>query len=250
MAPMCTRRELDPADHFCRYGWREGRKPNIYFDTQWYLQTNPGVARLRINPLVHYVICEARWKDVGRYRISTRCGTARPTTIPAGQFALAHFLTHRRSQKYSPTPMFDVAWYVAAASPRNWEPIAIRSRTSSRRAPIGISIRQRRFNAADYRKRHIGRPSRQFRHLCIPIATIRWCIFCGPAIADRGPKHVPEFSARRAGPTMRPMFDLETRISAISPPTALSRCRCWTPRACRELGRHCTTMTHDFAAAW
>jgi hypothetical protein len=24
--------ELDPADHFCRYGWREGRKPNIYFD--------------------------------------------------------------------------------------------------------------------------------------------------------------------------------------------------------------------------
>ena len=34
---------LDPAEHFCRYGWRESRKPNIYFDTRWYLQTNPQV---------------------------------------------------------------------------------------------------------------------------------------------------------------------------------------------------------------
>ena len=33
--------QLDPAEHFCRYGWREGRKPNIYFDTRWYQQTNP-----------------------------------------------------------------------------------------------------------------------------------------------------------------------------------------------------------------
>ncbi len=47
---------LDPAEHFCRYGWREGRKPNIYFDMQWYLQTNPDVARLGINPLVHYML--------------------------------------------------------------------------------------------------------------------------------------------------------------------------------------------------
>ena len=29
-----------------------------------------------------------------------------------GQVALAHFLTHRRSQAFSPTPLFDVAWYV------------------------------------------------------------------------------------------------------------------------------------------
>ena len=36
--------QLDPAEHFCRYGWRESRKPNIYFDTRWYLQTNPQVA--------------------------------------------------------------------------------------------------------------------------------------------------------------------------------------------------------------
>ena len=33
--------ELDPVEHFCRYGWREVRKPNIYFDMHWYLHTNP-----------------------------------------------------------------------------------------------------------------------------------------------------------------------------------------------------------------
>jgi hypothetical protein len=31
--------ELHPVLHFCRYGWRERRKPNIYFDTDWYLAT-------------------------------------------------------------------------------------------------------------------------------------------------------------------------------------------------------------------
>ena len=46
---------LDPAEHFCLYGWREHRKPNFYFDTGWYLQTNPTAARLQLNPLVHYI---------------------------------------------------------------------------------------------------------------------------------------------------------------------------------------------------
>ncbi len=48
--------QLDPAEHFCRYGWREGRKPNIYFDTRWYQQTNPMVERLKIDPVVHYIL--------------------------------------------------------------------------------------------------------------------------------------------------------------------------------------------------
>src|SRR5665213_379263 len=48
--------QLDPARHFCRYGWQEARRPNIYFDTTWYIRTNPEVARLRINPLLHYIL--------------------------------------------------------------------------------------------------------------------------------------------------------------------------------------------------
>jgi hypothetical protein len=158
--------ELDPADHFCRYGWREGRKPNIYFDTQWYLQTNPDVARLGINPLVHYVVtgeAEGRrpvpYFDPLWYRETY--------DIPAGQFALAHFLTHRRSQKYSPTPMFDVAWYVqqhAEEMGTNRDPFAhfLQAGTYRDLDPSAT------FNAAEYRRRHIGRPSRHFRHLMHP----------------------------------------------------------------------------------
>src|SRR6201999_2944483 len=48
--------QLDPVEHFCRYGWQEFRKPNIYFDMHWYLDTNPVVARMKINPVVHYIL--------------------------------------------------------------------------------------------------------------------------------------------------------------------------------------------------
>ena len=157
---------LDPIDHFCRYGWREGRKPNIYFDTQWYMQTNPDVARLKINPLVHYVVAgEAEGRrpvpyfDPAWYRETY--------AIPASQFALAHFLTHRRSQKFSPNPSFDIAWYVAQHAEElgtNRDPFAHFLQVGTYR-DIDPSPT---FDAAAYRKRHIGRPSRQFRHLMHP----------------------------------------------------------------------------------
>ena len=30
--------DLEPLVHFCRYGWREGRRPNQYFEPAWYLE--------------------------------------------------------------------------------------------------------------------------------------------------------------------------------------------------------------------
>ena len=35
--------DLDALLHFCRDGWREGRKPNPYFDPTWYLDQHPDV---------------------------------------------------------------------------------------------------------------------------------------------------------------------------------------------------------------
>jgi hypothetical protein len=154
---------LDPAEHFCRYGWREGRRPNIYFDTAWYLRTNPEVARLKINPLVHYILQgEAAnrrpvvYFDPGWYRATY--------AVEPGRTALAHFLTHRRSQTVSPTPLFDVAWYMAQHGVRvgaNRDPFA-------HYLLIGILENvdpSPEFDTAKYRKDHIGRPSRQFRGL-------------------------------------------------------------------------------------
>ncbi|HEY2132634.1 MAG TPA: hypothetical protein VGH36_06630 [Acetobacteraceae bacterium] len=47
--------DCDPALHFLEDGWREGRWPNPYFDTNWYLRENPDVARAGTNPLLHYI---------------------------------------------------------------------------------------------------------------------------------------------------------------------------------------------------
>ena len=52
---MCGTPGLEPLLHFYRYGWREGRKPNRYFDPAWYLQRNPDVRVAGMNPLLHYV---------------------------------------------------------------------------------------------------------------------------------------------------------------------------------------------------
>jgi glycosyltransferase involved in cell wall biosynthesis len=41
--------------HFVRYGGHEGRSPNCYFDSKWYFNANPGVARKGINPLYHFL---------------------------------------------------------------------------------------------------------------------------------------------------------------------------------------------------
>ena len=117
---------LEPIQHFCAFGWREGRPPNLYFDTRWYLQTNPYVAALGINPLVHYLLEGERagrrpvvYFDPVWYR-----GTY---SVPDGVSALAHFLTHRRSQRFSPIAEFDLDWYLRSYGEdvgRNRDPFA------------------------------------------------------------------------------------------------------------------------------
>ena len=157
---------LDPGDHFCRHGWREGRKPNIYFDTRWYLQTNPDVARQGINPLMHYVLVG---EATGRRPVAyfDPVWYRETYAIPEDQGALAHFLVHRRGQKFSPTPMFDIAWYVSQHGEEmgtNRDPFAHFLQTGTYKDVDPSPT----FSAAAYRRRHIGRISRRFRHLMHP----------------------------------------------------------------------------------
>lgn len=53
--PDVAELHVDPLEHYCATGWREGRNPSISFDTGFYLQRNPDVAKAGINPLHHYV---------------------------------------------------------------------------------------------------------------------------------------------------------------------------------------------------
>jgi glycosyltransferase involved in cell wall biosynthesis len=46
---------VDPLDHFCLSGWREGRDPCDWFSTTFYLDFHSDVAHAGINPFVHYL---------------------------------------------------------------------------------------------------------------------------------------------------------------------------------------------------
>jgi hypothetical protein len=160
---------LNPVEHFCRYGWQESRKPNIHFNSGWYVQTNPAVARMTINPLVHY-ICEGEaagrrpsiYFDPVWYSATYREGLE---TTRLG--ALAHYLAYRRTQAFSPNAHFNVAWYVArygAEVGANREPFAhyLQIGTASDLDPSPT------FDAARYRRRYLGRATRGFRHMLQP----------------------------------------------------------------------------------
>lgn len=53
--PDIARAGLDPLEHFIRNGAAEGRSPGPQFDAKWYLRQNPDVARSGGNPLAHYL---------------------------------------------------------------------------------------------------------------------------------------------------------------------------------------------------
>jgi hypothetical protein len=45
----------DLATHYMTEGWRQGRNPSAWFDTERYLAANSDVAAAGVNPLVHYL---------------------------------------------------------------------------------------------------------------------------------------------------------------------------------------------------
>lgn len=104
--------ELDPALHYCRFGWRLGWRPNVAFDPVWYGETNLQATAVGINPLTHYILegeqanrRPAPWFDPAWYRAQHR--------VPREDLALTHYLRHRLDRTVSPNPLFDVAWYTA-----------------------------------------------------------------------------------------------------------------------------------------
>lgn len=157
---------LDAIDHYCRFGWRENRQPNVYFDPEWYIATNPDLDRGRMNPLVHYVLVG---EPAGRRPVVyfDPVWYRQTYDVPPDRSALWHFLTYRRGQTVSPNALFDVAWYVErnrdALGP-NRDPFAhyLQMGTVSDVDP------SEGFNARAYRRRFLGRPSRGFTKMMRP----------------------------------------------------------------------------------
>jgi hypothetical protein len=57
---------VDPIEHYFHNGWREGRDPNVWFDTRYYLRNNPDVRASGCNPLWHYVLAGRREQRLPR----------------------------------------------------------------------------------------------------------------------------------------------------------------------------------------
>ncbi len=47
--------KIDPLVHYCKTGWKEGRNPNQNFDTNTYISKHPEVITLDICPLYHWI---------------------------------------------------------------------------------------------------------------------------------------------------------------------------------------------------
>ena len=103
--------ELTPAQHYCWLGWREGRRPNAYFDPGWYAKTYHDTAVADRNPLWDYLV-------TGETRRPCVCFDpafyAARYGLPSTQGALADFLAHqRRGEWRDPVDLFDTEFYLA-----------------------------------------------------------------------------------------------------------------------------------------
>lgn len=74
--PDVKNSDLTPEEHYLLEGWKLGYDPSNKFSTKEYLQLNPGVARARMCPLIHY---ERYGKNEGR-RLHFDEGDYRPMT--------------------------------------------------------------------------------------------------------------------------------------------------------------------------
>ena len=152
---------VDPLEHFCRFGWQEGRDPNFYFKTTWYAATNPEVTRLGVNPLVHYLLAGEPagrrpivYFDPAWYRDHYGLGD--------GTSPLAHYLANRRGQQFAPNNLFDPAWYLAQPG------VAVHARRDPFSHFLVAGIHQdvspsATFDMAAWRRQTRGRPSRHFK---------------------------------------------------------------------------------------
>jgi hypothetical protein len=127
---------LDPLEHYCSYGWREGRRPSPTFDISWYLATNPDVAASGVDPFQHWLVAG---RAEGRLPISPhavplentdeeagRIATIRtefseryylsqnPDVAAAGIDPLKHYYQHGWREGRNPNATFDSRYYLDA----------------------------------------------------------------------------------------------------------------------------------------
>ncbi len=103
---------VDPLEHFCNYGWREGRNPSENFDVKFYLDSYPSALASGINPVAYHLHTGSKkgFKTVPESRVATTSGVDSPSSPCALVPDLSHmwppdhpYLQALQSQASNPT---------------------------------------------------------------------------------------------------------------------------------------------------
>jgi glycosyltransferase involved in cell wall biosynthesis len=91
--PDVAKSRMDPIAHYVSWGASEGRDPNPLFDSDWYLEQNPDVAAAGMNALVHYIRSgAAEGRNPGPLFDTRNYLIQNPEVAASGVNPLAHYI--------------------------------------------------------------------------------------------------------------------------------------------------------------
>ena len=101
-----------PLIHYMVFGWREGRRPNAFFDLSFYLEDNPGVARPPVNQLLHYINHGAgEGRSPNRFFDPVYYSSRHGLNDQPNWKSFEQFITRGAVEDYRPDPLFDPHFY-------------------------------------------------------------------------------------------------------------------------------------------
>ncbi|XWN32950.1 MAG: Ig-like domain-containing protein [Devosia sp.] len=112
--PDIAQAGIEPFQHYVDVGWTEGRDPNAYFDVSQYLENNPDVAVAGVEPLHHYTV--VGWtdgRDPSAYFDISFYLEANPDVATVGIEPLRHYIEVGGLEGRDPNPYFDTSYYLS-----------------------------------------------------------------------------------------------------------------------------------------
>ena len=112
--PEACASNIDPIEHYFRWGEKQGLKPHPLFDPAYYTRTNGDVEAAGINALYHFLSMGANegrwpnpWFDPGWYLAQY------PDVAASRMNPLKHYATFGNKENRHPGAAFDSNWYRA-----------------------------------------------------------------------------------------------------------------------------------------